>query len=159
MLKIAHQCSGAFFGLGHKCLQKGLVNRLTERPFKWPPKSVRQSTNNRLTCGRRECWSSRSISVALRLTVCVSFLEYLLFWINFFTMKELEYLSEILWDYCLDVYLSVSKRISLDDHPFIVIFIVKVGEKVGFSSFAMSSKQGKKYQYSGKLRNNYNFSS
>ena len=60
-------------------------------------------------------------------------------------MKELEYLSEILWDYCLDVYLSVSRRISLDDHSFIVIFIVKVGEKVGFSSFAMSSKQGKNY--------------
>ena len=48
-------------------------------------------------------------------------------------MKELEFLSEILWDYCLDVYLSVSKRISLDDHSFIVIFIVKVGEKVGFN--------------------------
>ena len=49
-------------------------------------------------------------------------------------MKELEYLYEILWDYYLDVYLSVSERISLDDYSFIVIFIVKIGEKVGFSS-------------------------
>ena len=43
-------------------------------------------------------------------------------------MKELEYLSEILWDYCLDVYLSVSKRISLDDHSFMWIFTCKVGD-------------------------------
>ena len=48
-------------------------------------------------------------------------------------MKELEYLFEILWDYCLDVYLSVSRRISLDDHSFIVIFIIKVGKKVGIA--------------------------
>ena len=46
-------------------------------------------------------------------------------------MKELEYLSEMLWDYCLDVYLSVSRRISLDDHSFILIFIIKFGKKVG----------------------------
>ena len=48
-------------------------------------------------------------------------------------MKELEYLSEILWDYCLDVCLSVCKRISLDDHSFIGIFIIKVGKKVGIA--------------------------
>ena len=50
-------------------------------------------------------------------------------------MKELEYLSESLWDYCLDVYLSVCKRISLDDHFLIGDFNVKVGQKVGISSY------------------------
>ena len=48
-------------------------------------------------------------------------------------MKDLEYLSEILWDYYLDVYLCVSRRISLDDHSFILTFIIKVGKKVGIS--------------------------
>ena len=50
-------------------------------------------------------------------------------------MKELKYLSEILWVYSLDVYLSVWKRITLDDHYFIWIFTTEVDVIFGFSSF------------------------
>ena len=59
------------------------------------------------------------------------FLEYEATSANFFYLKYLEYVSETLWDYCLDVWLSVCKRSSLDDQYLLVIFIVKVGEKQG----------------------------
>ena len=45
----------------------------------------------------------------------------------------LEYLSESFCAYLLDVYLSACKRITLDDHYFIVIFVIKVGQKLDLS--------------------------
>ena len=65
-------------------------------------------------------------------------------------MKELEYLSEILWDYCLDAYLSVSKRISLDDHYFIWIFKLKVGKEVGIAVWLTELETSLKLQKQGK---------
>ena len=44
-------------------------------------------------------------------------------------MKYLEYVSETLLDYCLDVCLSVYKRISLDGKYFLWILRVKFGKK------------------------------
>ena len=65
-------------------------------------------------------------------------------------MKDLEYLSEILWYYCLDVYLSVSRRISLDDHTFILIFIIKLGKKVGIAVRVTELETSLKLQKQGK---------
>ena len=97
------------------------------RSLKWATKSLRQGGRNRLTTAPE---SQLVFPVLLGGTLlnCIH-INFLRFWINFFTMKELEYLSEILWDYCLDVYLSVCKRISLDYHYFMWIFTCKVTKK------------------------------
>ena len=43
---------------------------------------------------------------------------------------DLDYISDFFFGYCLGVYLSVCKRISVDDQYFIVIFMFKVGNIV-----------------------------
>ena len=50
-------------------------------------------------------------------------------------MKEFIFLSEFFCGYCLDTCLFACKRITLDDHYFMVIFVLKVGKKVRISSF------------------------
>ena len=61
----------------------------------------------------------------------------------------------------MDVCLSACKRITLDDQYFLWIFTLEVDKKFGFSTLVqldVSSKQGKKYQYSEQMGINYNFS-
>ena len=65
-------------------------------------------------------------------------------------MKELEYLSEILYGYCLDMCLCACKRLSLDDHYFMVIFKLKVDKKVGIAVRLTKLETSLKLQKQGK---------
>ena len=89
------------------------------------------------------CWSSWSLCMAGWQSEHIN-TKYWQFWINFWTMKELEYLSENSCGYCLDTCLYAYKRNSLDDHYFMVIFALKVEKKVGISSFTKLQNKCKK---------------
>ena len=62
--------------------------------------------------------------------VCTVHIRSVEFWINFFTMKDYEYLSQIWWDYCLDTCLPACKRISLDGNYFWLILMLKLKVKI-----------------------------
>ena len=73
------------------------------------------------------------------------------------THLELEYLSENSPVYYLDVYLSVCKRIFLDDQYFMLILRFENVGNLLFDEQNCLQKQGKKYQNSDILSNNFTF--
>ena len=116
LLKKVQLCSSAFLVLGDNSLQEDLTVTWWEGHLNAPEMQWCKAHTIGSRQPRRVLVFPVSHSVATRLTIYI-----------FFTMKELEYLSEILRGYCLDTYLSVCKRITLDDHYFMWIFTCKVG--------------------------------
>ena len=69
--------------------------------------------------------------------------------------RHLEWIffPEFFCGYCLGIWLSVCKRISLDDHYFMWILAVKVDENSLPNRCTSNKKKGKKYQYSENYSN------
>ena len=78
--------------------------------------------------------------------VCSEYLDYEATLANIFTKKYLEFIFKRSQDYCMDIGLYVSKRVSLDGNYFMVIFHVKVGDKIWILTIStVSTEQGKNY--------------
>ena len=87
--------------------------------------------------GITESWSATWPSQS-HLAVCVhtmwsDFSEYEATFGNFFYYKYLEYVSEILWNYCLDTCLCKCKRICLNVYYLSLILMFKFRKNIGLA--------------------------
>ena len=121
--KYSEQCSDLLLGLPLIVFYWRNYQIVLRRPFKWPGKAVKQANDN----SRGNATEHLGISGSLAVDVNTSSGEYLQTSTQWKKALALEYLSDFFCGYCLGVYLSECRRITLDDHYFMVIFMLKVG--------------------------------
>ena len=145
MLIFGEHCSRVFRGSRAIMWYWRNVQNVLGRALRWATKPLRQSEDN----GGRYKQEPQSDLLAFLVSVCGSpsncihtdYEATLTLWIM---ALGLEYLSEMFCGYCLDVYLSACKRISLDGYYFLWIFTVKNWQILNKDQLWDSSEQGKK---------------